>query len=66
MNLYLHCLSCLTMSFLLSSKDIRPFLFWKSRQPMAILMDIPNISFCPWTPSCWTIHSTRHLPYIHT
>jgi hypothetical protein len=27
MNLYLHCLSCLTMSFLLSSKDIRPFLF---------------------------------------
>jgi hypothetical protein len=31
MNLYLHCLSCLTTSFLLSSKDIRPFLLSKSR-----------------------------------
>jgi hypothetical protein len=45
MNLYLHHLLHLTMSFLLSSEDIRPFLLSKSRQPMATVMAIPTI-FC--------------------
>ena len=44
MNLYCHHLSHLTMSFLLSSKDIMPFLLSKSRQPMVPLMAIPTIS----------------------
>jgi hypothetical protein len=44
MNFYLCCLSHLTMWFLLSSKDISPFLLSKSRQPMATLMSIPTIS----------------------
>jgi hypothetical protein len=43
MNLYLHCLTRLTTSFLLSSKDIRTFFLSKSRQVMATLMAIPTI-----------------------
>jgi hypothetical protein len=41
MNLYLHCLLHLTMSFLLSSEDIRHFLLSRWRQLMAMLLAIP-------------------------
>jgi hypothetical protein len=47
MNLYLRCLSHLTMSFLLSSEDIRPILFSKSRQLMATLIGCHTYPFLP-------------------